>query len=145
MLQSLMRCETEVSEPPLDAGNVEVDVMAVDVNFKDVTITIGIVPDNEYNIGFECAGVVKQLGQGVNKYKVGDRVCMVKAGSYSVLIHSATGGVGIACIQLAQYKKAEIYVAVGIEEKCQFLESNYGIPRSRMLASRNTKFAQEIM
>ena len=29
----------------------------------------------------------------------------------SVLIHSATGGVGIACIQLAQYKKAEASLA----------------------------------
>ena len=26
----------------------------------------------------------------------------------SILIHSATGGVGIACIQLARYKKAEV-------------------------------------
>lgn len=233
-LQSLMWCETGVDETPPDAGVVEVEVMAVGVNFKDVAITMGIVPDNEYNIGFECAGVVKRLGLGVKKLKVGDRVCMLKAGSYanrvrvttqrchlipnsmsfeeaatipsvylcslyamyhlgglkegqvrprfphslqnqkvvltvrqSILIHSATGGVGIACIQLAQYKKAkasltdpylhpiriylltrnrmQIYVTVGTEEKRQFLESNYGIPRSRMFSSRNTKFAQEIM
>lgn len=82
-LQSLMWCETEVGEAPLDSGNVEVEVMAVGVNFKDVAITMGIVPDNEYNIGFECAGVVKRLGLGVNKLNVGDRVCMLKAGSYA--------------------------------------------------------------
>ena len=82
-LQSLMWCETELDEAPLDGGNVEVEVMAVGVNFKDVAITMGIVPDNEYNIGFECAGVVKRLGPGVNKFKVGDRVCMLKAGSYA--------------------------------------------------------------
>lgn len=29
----------------------------------------------------------------------------------SILIHSATGGVGIACIQLAQYKEAEASLA----------------------------------
>ncbi|OTA81918.1 hypothetical protein M434DRAFT_85057 [Hypoxylon sp. CO27-5] len=192
-LQSLMWCETETGEAPaLDEGNVEVEVMAVGVNFKDVAITMGIVPDNEYNIGFECAGIVKRIGHGVTKFKVGDRVCMLKAGSYanrvrvsvdrchvipdtmsfeeaatipsvylcslyamyhlgnlkegqSVLIHSATGGVGIACIELAQYKKAEIFVTVGTEEKRQFLESNYGIPRSHMFSSRNTKFAREIM
>ena len=82
-LQSLMWCETEVEEAPVDAGDVEVEVMAVGVNFKDVAITMGIVPDNEYNIGFECAGVVKRLGLGVSKFKVGDRVCMLKAGGYA--------------------------------------------------------------
>ncbi|KAL8841188.1 MAG: hypothetical protein Q9170_001042 [Blastenia crenularia] len=191
-LQSLTWCETEVGETPLLAGNIEVEVMAVGVNFKDVAITMGIVPDDEYNLGFECAGTVKRLGSDVTKFKIGDRVCMLKAGSYvnrvrvsvdrchiipasmsfeeaatipsvylcslyamyhlgclkegqTILIHSATGGVGIACIQLAQYKKAEIYVTVGTEEKRQFLEDNYGIPRNRMFSSRNTKFAQEIM
>ncbi|KAJ5446897.1 hypothetical protein N7445_001718 [Penicillium cf. griseofulvum] len=193
--QSLTWCETEVianGPPALDEGYIEVDVMAVGVNFKDVAITMGIVPDNEYMLGLECGGVVKRLGPGVDKFKVGDRVCMLKGGSYanrvrthvdrchiipdsmtfeeaatlpsvylcslysmyhmanlregqSVLIHSATGGVGIACIQLAQYKKAEIYVTVGTEEKRQFLESTYGIPRSRMFSSRNTKFEQEIL
>ncbi|CZR67900.1 probable 6-methylsalicylic acid synthase [Phialocephala subalpina] len=191
--QSLTWCETEVEDvSTLEPNHIEVEVMAVGVNFKDVAITMGIVPDNEYNIGFECAGVVKRLGLGANKFKVGDRVCMLKQGTYanrvrvhvdrchiipasmsykeaatipsvylcslyalyhlanlqegqSVLIHSATGGVGIACIELAQYKKAEIYVTVGTEEKRQFLESKYGIQRSHMFSSRNTKFAAEIL
>ncbi|KAI0534837.1 hypothetical protein GGR58DRAFT_519918 [Xylaria digitata] len=191
-LQSLMWCETHCSEAPIEAGEIEVEVMAVGVNFKDVAITMGIVPDDEYNIGLECAGFVTRLGSGVSKFKVGDRVCMLKMGSYanrvrtsvdrchvipasmtyeeaatlpsvylcslyalyhlanirqgqSVLIHSATGGVGVACLQLAQYKQAEIYVTVGTEEKRQFLEENYGIPRSRMFSSRNTQFAKEIL
>lgn len=180
-LQSLMWCETETEQPPLGAGNIEVEVMAVGVNFKDVAITMGVVPDDEYNIGFECAGIIKRLGPGVTKFKLGDRICMLKAGSYvnrirvsidrchiipasmsfeeaatipsvylcslyamyhlgslkegqvrmgnpklqfphvrrvlvltlqqSILIHSATGGVGIACIQLAQFKKAEASIA----------------------------------
>lgn len=36
-------------------------------------------------------------------------------------------------------------MTVGTEEKRQFLESNYGIPRSHMFSSRNTKFADELM
>lgn len=82
-LQSLTWCETELDEPPLDARHIEVEVMAVGVNFKDVAITMGIVPDDEFNIGFECAGVVKRLGPGVTKFKLADRVCMLKAGSYA--------------------------------------------------------------
>lgn len=153
-LQSLMWCETDMTEVPLEAGEVEVEVMAVGVNFKDVAITMDIVPGDEYNLGIEAAGIVKQLGLGVSKFKVGDRVCMHHSGTYanrvrvsvdrcheipaamsfedaatipsvylcslyamyhlanlkegqSILIHSATGGVGLACIQLAQYKKAQ--------------------------------------
>ncbi|KAL8647288.1 MAG: hypothetical protein Q9210_005646 [Variospora velana] len=80
-LQSLMWCETESCEPPLGTGNIEVEVMAVGVNFQEVAISMGIVPDDEYNIGFECAGLVKRLGPDVTKFKVGDGVCMLKAGS----------------------------------------------------------------
>lgn len=82
-LQSLTWCETDVGEVPVEAGHVEVEVMAVGVNFKDVAITMGIVPDNEYNIGFECAGIVTRLGLGVTKFKVGDRVCVLKQGAYA--------------------------------------------------------------
>ena len=39
----------------------------------------------------------------------------------------------------------QIYVTVGTEEKRQFLETTYGIPRARMFSSRNTRFEQEIL
>lgn len=81
-LNGLTWCETELSPPEVEPGKVEVEVMAVGVNFKDVAITMGIVPDDEYNIGFECAGIITRLGPGVKKFEVGDRVCMLKAGSY---------------------------------------------------------------
>ncbi|KAH0436371.1 polyketide synthase [Colletotrichum camelliae] len=190
--QSLTWNETDVSEVPVEEGTIEVEVFAVGVNFKDVAVAMGIVPENEYTIGYEAVGIVKRLGPGVTKFQEGDRVCFLNGGSYanrlqvpigrahvipdwmsfedaatipsvylcsiyslfdvanlkegqSVLIHSASGGVGIACIQLAQYKNAEIYVTVGTEEKRQFLEENYGIPRSRMFSSRNTTFAKDIL
>ncbi|KAJ2981030.1 hypothetical protein NUW58_g6791 [Xylaria curta] len=183
-LESLAWCETEIEEA-LDIGtnNVEVEVMAVGVNFKDVAIVMGIVPDDEYNLGVECAGVVRRLGRDVRKFNVGDRVCMLNFGTYanrvrvavdrcpfgsdlddlrrssdnsisipllpSVLIHSAAGGVGIACIELALHRKAEvstqIFVTVGTDEKRQFLERKYGIPRNRMFSSRTTEFATGIM
>lgn len=82
-LNSLTWCETETEVPALEALQIEVEVMAVGVNFKDVAITMAIVPDDEFNIGFECAGIVKGLGRDVTKFKIGDRVCMLKAGSYA--------------------------------------------------------------
>ncbi|KAI0896802.1 hypothetical protein F4806DRAFT_508595 [Annulohypoxylon nitens] len=191
-LQSLMWCEAETEVPELGTDDIEVEVAAIGVNFKDVAIVMGIVPDDEYNLGVECAGVVKRLGSGVDKFKAGDRVCMLNFGTYanrvrvaadrchiipdtmtfeeaatipsvylcslyamyhlgglregqSVLIHSATGGVGIACIELALHKKAEIFITVGTEEKREFLEKTYGIHRSHMFSSRNAQFATEIM
>ncbi|CAI7576810.1 unnamed protein product [Penicillium palitans] len=63
----------------------------------------------------------------------------------SILIHSACGGVGIATIQLAQMAGAEIYATVGNEEKVQYLMDTFGLPRNRILNSRNTSFVEDIM
>lgn len=83
-LQSLMWNETGVyDEDPLEDGHIEVAVKAVGVNFKDVATTMGIVPENEFEIGFECAGVVKRLGGGVTRFRPRDRVCILKPGSYA--------------------------------------------------------------
>ncbi|KAL2875906.1 hypothetical protein SGCOL_008902 [Colletotrichum sp. CLE4] len=58
----------------------------------------------------------------------------------SVLIHSACGGVGLAAIQICKMVGADIYCTVGSDEKVQYLESTYGIPRERILNSRNDSF-----
>ncbi|CAG8903343.1 unnamed protein product [Penicillium egyptiacum] len=63
----------------------------------------------------------------------------------SILIHSACGGVGIATIQLAQMVGAEIYATVGNEEKAKYLMDAFGLPRNRILNSRNTSFVEDIM
>lgn len=55
----------------------------MEVNVKHVAITMGIVPDNEYKIVFECAGIVTRLGLGVTKFKVGDHVCIFVPSSYA--------------------------------------------------------------
>lgn len=83
-LQSLTWSETDEGELPLEADFIEVKVMAVGVNFKDVAITMGIVPDNEYRLGFECAGVVTGVGAHVtSRFKSGDRVCIMQQGMYA--------------------------------------------------------------
>ena len=42
------------------------------------------------------------------------------------------------------YKKAEIFVTVGTDEKRDFLNTQFGIPRDHMFSSRDARFAQEI-
>lgn len=63
----------------------------------------------------------------------------------SVLIHSATGGVGQAAVMLAQRVGAEVFVTVGSEEKKRLLMERYKIQEDHIFSSRNTSFAEGIM
>ncbi|MGZ9224709.1 MAG: SDR family NAD(P)-dependent oxidoreductase, partial [Anaerolineales bacterium] len=60
----------------------------------------------------------------------------------SVLIHSATGGVGLAAIQLAKRAGAEIFATAGSPEKREYLH-NLGV--DHVMDSRSLTFAEEIM
>ncbi|WP_282036572.1 type I polyketide synthase [Saccharicrinis aurantiacus] len=59
-----------------------------------------------------------------------------------VLIHAATGGLGIAAIQLAQLAGAEIYATAGSDEKREYLRE-LGI--KNIYNSRTLEFADQIM
>ena len=191
-LDALQYSEITEAEAPVKDNNVEVEIYAAGLNFKDVAVTMGIVPENEHLLGLEGAGIVRRVGKRAGNYKVGDRVAVIRNGTFanriqvpterthlipdsltfeeaatiplvyltslyslshvgnlkkgqSVLIHSASGGIGISCIQLAQYFEAEIYVTIGSEEKRNFLKETFGIPHDRMFSSRTTRFASQIM
>ncbi|ATZ45185.1 Bcboa9 [Botrytis cinerea B05.10] len=63
----------------------------------------------------------------------------------SVLINSATGGVGLAAIQIAKMIGAEIFATVGTPEKKKFLMQEYGLQDDHVLSSKDASFAAEIM
>lgn len=182
----------EVHQVPVPDGFVEVELVASGLNFKDIIVAQGVVPENEHELGLEGAGVVIRVGSNSGEFKVGDRVAMVIRPTFankiqcpvqythripdwlsfedaatiplvyltsiyclfntgnlqrgqSILIHSAAGGIGIACIYLARYIGAEIYVTVGNEDKRKFLNESFGIPEDRMFSSRTTDFARGIL
>ncbi|MGW1179449.1 SDR family NAD(P)-dependent oxidoreductase, partial [Kitasatospora sp. NPDC002543] len=58
---------------PLVPGEVRVAVRAAGVNFRDVLITLGMVP-GQHGLGGEVAGVVLETGPEVTGLAVGDRV-----------------------------------------------------------------------
>ncbi|MEU6789992.1 SDR family NAD(P)-dependent oxidoreductase, partial [Nonomuraea angiospora] len=58
----------------LAAGEVRVDVRAAGLNFRDVVVALGMVPEQGEPIGGEFAGVVSEVGPGVEGVRVGDRV-----------------------------------------------------------------------
>ncbi|KAI1505135.1 iterative type I polyketide synthase [Biscogniauxia marginata] len=59
-------------EKPLKETQVEVDIKAVGLNFRDLMIAMG--EHMAYSIGCEAAGVITRIGSNVKDYKVGDRV-----------------------------------------------------------------------
>jgi phthiocerol/phenolphthiocerol synthesis type-I polyketide synthase C len=156
-------------------GQVEVEVHAAGLNFRDIMWAMGLVPEEALIDGFagptfglECAGVVRSIGPGVESLTMGDRVMGFAPASLSrrvvtmaealapipaetsfaaaatvpvtfvtaiyalkhlarlapgehVLIHSASGGVGLAAIQYAKHCGAIVIATAGSDVKRSFL------------------------
>ena len=180
------RCSNQIHD-----DEVEIEVKAVGLNFHDLMVATGQLPDpNGY--GVECAGIITAIGKAAPHLKIGDRVCALAAGSFAnrvrtikdmvsimpgsmefetgasipsvfttsyysihhaarlqknetILIHSAAGGVGQACIKMAQLIGAEVFVTAGSPAKVEFLQKTFGLPRNRILNSRTLSFGHEIM
>jgi NADPH:quinone reductase-like Zn-dependent oxidoreductase len=67
----------ERPDPPVGAGEVRIAVKAAGINFADTMARVGLYPDAPKPpcvMGYEVAGEVESLGEGVSDFKVGDRV-----------------------------------------------------------------------
>ncbi|KAI0421157.1 putative polyketide synthase [Xylaria grammica] len=192
-IDSLHFVEVDSIELALPDNTVEVELFASALNFKDVAVTMGIVPEDHHLLGLEGAGTIRRVGANLNSpFHVGERVMVFKRGAFAnrviattertihipdwlsfeeaatlpsvyltslyslynlssikkgdrVLIHSATGGLGIASIQICQIVGAEVYATVGQDVKKQFLIDNFGIPADHIFSSRNNEFESSIM
>ncbi|MGC4750697.1 SDR family NAD(P)-dependent oxidoreductase, partial [Micromonospora sp. DT201] len=69
------------TESPLEPGQVRIAVRAAGVNFRDVVMALGMVPD-QHIMGCEAAGVVLAVGPGVTGFDAGDRVMGIVGGSF---------------------------------------------------------------
>ncbi len=76
-----------IPRPLPGSGEVEIQVHAAGLNFRDVLKTLGRYPvegpQNEIQLGDECAGVISAVGSGVNGMQVGDAVIALAAGSFA--------------------------------------------------------------
>ncbi|MFD7507384.1 type I polyketide synthase, partial [Streptomyces sp. NPDC059850] len=177
----------EVLEP-LGTGQVRIAVRAAGINFRDVVVSLGMVP-GQTGLGGEGAGVVVDIGPRVTEVAVGDEVMGVFDQSFgpltvtdarlvapvpagwtfqqaaavpvafltawygltdlaglrpgqSVLIHAATGGVGMAAVQIARHLGVEIY-ATASPAKHTVLEA-MGIDQAHRASSRDLDFEQVV-
>ncbi|KAF2177304.1 ketoacyl-synt-domain-containing protein [Zopfia rhizophila CBS 207.26] len=192
-IDSLHYVEVDSKELPLPDNKVEVELFASALNFKDVAVTMGIVPENHHLLGLEGAGTIRRVGANLNiPFHIGQRVLVFEKRTFAnriiattertiaipdwlsyeeaatlpsvyltslyslfnladlkkgdrVLIHSATGGLGIASIQICHAVGAEVYATVGQEIKKQFLMESFGIPQEHIFNSRNIEFEGQIM
>jgi acyl transferase domain-containing protein/acyl carrier protein len=171
-------------------GDVEIEVLAVGLNFGDILFALGLLPsDGVHALGVECCGRLSAVGSDVTGWSIGDEVVALARPSLSsrvharasliarkpsgldveeaatlpiavltayyslhhlarlqsrerVLIHSASGAVGIACIRTAQAAGAEIFATAGTDEKRRFLE---GLGVRLVMDSRSLAFADDVM
>ncbi|MEN6484947.1 MAG: type I polyketide synthase [Syntrophobacteraceae bacterium] len=193
-LKNLRWAECSRVEPGDD--ELEIEVRATGLNFRDFMYTIGLLSDEAVangfagpTLGLEFSGVVLKAGSRTEGFAPGDRVMGFGAACFStrlvtkadcvahvppevsfetavtiptafftayyalhylarlregekVLIHGATGGVGIAAIQIAKWCGAEVYATAGAEEKQDFLRL-LGVEHIHY--SRSLAFAGEIL
>ena len=156
---------------PLDASRrlpaakeVEVEVIAAGLNFRDVMEGLGRLGDQQRPLGLEFSGRITALGSGVSGFSLGDAVVGVAIGcltrhvvtqailvtpkppglsfaeaacapivfltatwilesiarlgrGQTVLVHAASGGVGLAAVQIVRLAGATVLGTAGNAEK----------------------------
>ncbi|KAK1975925.1 hypothetical protein LZ30DRAFT_785922 [Colletotrichum cereale] len=195
-LDSLQFYEVGDGEPEkLRPDEVEIELFASSCNYKEVAVTMGIVPEDQRRLGSDGAGIIVRVGDSAaaaaNNRHVGQRVAVHRSGCFGnrvaashrltfpipdamsfeegatlpvvfgtaiyglhhlanlqrgqrVLIHSAAGGVGIACVQLCQRLGCDVFATVGGPDKRAFLKDEFGIPDDHIFSSRSSVFARGI-
>ncbi|KAI0876694.1 hypothetical protein GGS24DRAFT_488485 [Hypoxylon argillaceum] len=149
----------------LKSDEAEVEVKAVGLNMKEYATFRGSFYSE--SLSHEGAGIVRRVGSGATSVQVGDKrfkamhlhrmrdddglsfeemagMPLVFA-TAKVLIHSATGGVSLAAVQIAKMMGAAIFATVSTPAKREFLIQEYGVEDSHIFSSRDTSFAAGIM
>ncbi|KAJ6030992.1 polyketide synthase [Penicillium herquei] len=85
LLDSLQFTADEEIRQPLSDDEVEVQVKATGLNFRDAMVAMGKFPGT---FGAECSGRVTRIGQKVTKFKPGDRVWTALMGSFKSSVRS---------------------------------------------------------
>ncbi|KAJ5403181.1 hypothetical protein N7509_003052 [Penicillium cosmopolitanum] len=83
MLDSLWFEPDTSPEIPLAPDEIEVQVKASGVNFRDVMVAMGQIPDKLF--GFEAAGLVRRVGENVTNVEIGDRVAFLGHGAHRTI------------------------------------------------------------
>jgi len=70
--------DEEILTESLKPDEIEIEVRASAINFRDIAVSMGIIDD--YKLGDECAGLVTAVGSDVDGFSVGDHVVAWRPG-----------------------------------------------------------------
>ncbi|QUQ64353.1 D-alanine--D-alanyl carrier protein ligase [Kutzneria sp. CA-103260] len=109
------------------AGEVEIEVDAVGLNFRDVLVALGRMPSTAggrgLRMGAECVGRVTRTGTGVTGLRVGDEVVAVDAAMSTLCSHVT---VNATCVAV---KPARLSTAEAATVPLVFLTAAIGLGR----------------
>ncbi|WP_392535313.1 SDR family NAD(P)-dependent oxidoreductase [Nostoc sp. C117] len=74
------------TRPQPGSKEVEIQVRATGLNFRDVLNALGMYPGNAGSLGIECAGEITAVGEGVENFQVGDAVLGIASGCFSTFV-----------------------------------------------------------
>ncbi|KAL5046523.1 hypothetical protein BDW71DRAFT_214582, partial [Aspergillus fruticulosus] len=81
---------TPFEDPPLQEGQVEIDMQYIGLNFRDILVSLGLFGEpNEF--GLEGSGIVRRVAPGaIRDLKPGDRVALLTTGTFRTrfVVHS---------------------------------------------------------
>ncbi|WP_328973711.1 type I polyketide synthase [Streptomyces sp. NBC_00239] len=83
-LENLTWVPSPEAEAPLASGQVRIAVQAAGLNFRDVTIALGLIDRTDFDsgLGSEGAGIVLEVADDVTSLSPGDRVTGIFNGSF---------------------------------------------------------------
>jgi NADPH:quinone reductase-like Zn-dependent oxidoreductase len=80
-LDTLHFIDDSTAGTPIRDNEIEIEIKATSMNFKDVMIAMGQL-SSDY-LGIECSGVVSSVGSNVTNLAVGDHVTAMSEGAYA--------------------------------------------------------------
>jgi NADPH:quinone reductase-like Zn-dependent oxidoreductase len=90
---SVLKVQDRPDPPPPAAGQVRVLVRAAGVNFADHLARVGLYPDAPKVpsvVGYEVAGTIEAVGDGVDQARIGERVLAgTRFGGYAEIVNAA--------------------------------------------------------
>ncbi len=88
---SVLQVQQRPDPPPPGPGQLRIDVRAAGVNFADHLARVGLYPDAPKLpavVGYEVAGIVTAVGDGVDPSRVGERVLAgTRFGGYAEIVN----------------------------------------------------------
>lgn len=90
-LETIHFVDDSVPDQPLAEDQVEIEVKAIGLNYRDIMAAKGQVPISEG--GIEASGVVLAVGSGVSNLHAGDRVAAFTQGAFATTTRTASSKV----------------------------------------------------